>query len=32
MQEVTTFDGYDFWLCDGKDPEGNVFQIKQRKP
>jgi predicted enzyme related to lactoylglutathione lyase len=28
---VTTFDGYDYWICDGKDPEGNVFQIKQKK-
>lgn len=28
---VKTFDGYDYWICDGKDPEGNVFQIKQKK-
>ncbi|SHF98420.1 VOC family protein [Pedobacter caeni] len=32
MKEVTTFEGYDYLLCDGEDPEGNVFQIKQRKP
>mgnify|MGYP000884852556 CR=1 FL=1 len=31
MRQVKTFDNYDFWLCDGTDPEGNVFQIKQRK-
>jgi catechol-2,3-dioxygenase len=31
MQEVKTFDNYDYWLCDGEDPEGNVFQLKQRK-
>lgn len=31
LQEVKTFDNYDFWLCDGEDPEGNVFQLKQRK-
>lgn len=31
MKEVTTFDNYPYWLCDGEDPEGNVFQIKQRK-
>lgn len=31
MREVKTFEGYDYWLCDGEDPEGNVFQLKQRK-
>jgi catechol-2,3-dioxygenase len=31
MKEVKTFDNYDYWLCDGEDPEGNVFQLKQRK-
>jgi catechol-2,3-dioxygenase len=31
MKEVKTFENYDYWLCDGKDPEGNVFQLKQRK-
>jgi catechol-2,3-dioxygenase len=31
LKEVTTFDGYDYWLCDGEDPEGNVFQLRQRK-
>jgi len=31
MREVKTFDDYDFWLCDGVDPEGNVFQFKQKK-
>jgi len=31
MREVKTFDNYDFWLCDGEDPEGNVFQLKQKK-
>ncbi|KPH12430.1 VOC family protein [Chryseobacterium sp. ERMR1:04] len=31
MREVKTFDNYDFWLCDGTDPEGNVFQLKSRK-
>lgn len=28
---VATFDGYDYWICDGKDPERNVFQLKQKK-
>lgn len=31
MREIKTFENYDSWLCDGEDPEGNVFQLKQRK-
>lgn len=31
MREVKTFDNYDYWICDGEDPEGNVFQLKQKK-
>lgn len=31
MQEVKTFEAYDFWICDGEDPEGNAFQLKQKK-
>lgn len=31
LREVKTFDNYDFLLCDGEDPEGNVFQLKQKK-
>jgi len=31
MREIKTFDGYAYWLCDGQDPEGNVFQLKQSK-
>ncbi len=31
MKEIKTFDNYDYWLCDGQDPEGNIFQLKQRK-
>ena len=31
IREIKTFDNYDFWICDGEDPEGNVFQLKQRK-
>ncbi|WCT11324.1 VOC family protein [Mucilaginibacter jinjuensis] len=31
MRDIKTFDNYDYWLCDGEDPEGNVFQLKQRK-
>jgi len=31
MKEVLTWEGYDYWVCDGEDPEGNVFQLKQVK-
>lgn len=31
MRKIKTFEDYDFWLCDGVDPEGNVFQLKCRK-
>jgi len=31
MKEIKTFDDYNYWLCDGEDPEGNVFQLKRRK-
>ena len=31
LREIKTFENYDFWHCDGEDPEGNVFQLKQRK-
>jgi catechol-2,3-dioxygenase len=31
LQEVKTFDNYEYWICDGTDPEGNVFQLRQKK-
>ncbi|PQA92467.1 hypothetical protein B0A69_15665 [Chryseobacterium shigense] len=31
MRAIKTFENYDFWLCDGTDPEGNVFQLKSKK-
>jgi catechol-2,3-dioxygenase len=31
LGDIKTWDNYGFWLCDGFDPEGNVFQIKQKK-
>jgi catechol-2,3-dioxygenase len=31
MREIKTFEGYSYWLCDGEDPESNMFQLKQRK-
>lgn len=27
MQEVKSFPGFNYLMCDGEDPEGNVFQI-----
>lgn len=29
IKEVKSFEDYDFLICDGEDPEGNVFQFKQ---
>jgi catechol-2,3-dioxygenase len=29
--EIQSWEGYPFTLFDGKDPEGNVFQVKQIK-
>ncbi|MBB6272503.1 putative enzyme related to lactoylglutathione lyase [Pedobacter cryoconitis] len=31
MKQIKTFDNYGYWFCDGEDPEGNVFQLKQKK-
>ncbi len=30
MREPKTFTGFDYLLCDGEDPEGNVFQLMQK--
>lgn len=30
--DIKTYPNYPFLLCDGKDAEGNVFQLKQAKP
>jgi predicted enzyme related to lactoylglutathione lyase len=29
MGEIKSFPGYPYLLCDGEDPEGNVFQLSQ---
>lgn len=29
--EIKTFENFGYWVCDGKDPEGNVFQLSQKK-
>jgi catechol-2,3-dioxygenase len=31
VTDVKTWDNYNYWLFDGKDPEGNVFQLRQKK-
>ncbi|WP_430612575.1 hypothetical protein [Flavobacterium sp. JP2137] len=31
IRDIKTFENYGFWLCDGVDPEGNVFQLKSAK-
>ncbi len=31
LKEINSFDNYGYWLCDGEDPEGNIFQLKQKK-
>jgi hypothetical protein len=32
IDDIKTYPNYLFLLCDGKDAEGNVFQLKQAKP
>jgi predicted enzyme related to lactoylglutathione lyase len=29
MRELKRYDGFAYLLCDGEDPEGNVFQLSQ---
>jgi catechol 2,3-dioxygenase-like lactoylglutathione lyase family enzyme len=31
MKEVMTWENYPFLICDGEDPEGNIFQLKSKK-
>jgi len=31
LNEIKTYDNYNYWVCDGEDPEGNVFQLKLPK-
>lgn len=30
LKETQEWEGYDYIICDGEDPEGNLFQLKQR--
>ena len=31
LGEIKTWDGFDYRVCDGEDPEGNVFQLRVKK-
>jgi catechol-2,3-dioxygenase len=31
IKGIQTWDNFDYWVCDGNDPEGNVFQLRIRK-
>ncbi|MBN8642820.1 MAG: hypothetical protein J0L86_13495 [Flavobacteriales bacterium] len=31
LKEVMSWENYPFLICDGEDPEGNVFQLKVKK-
>lgn len=31
LTEIKTWDNYPYWICDGEDPEGNVFQLRMKK-
>jgi len=31
LGEIQNWDGFDYLICDGEDPEGNIFQLRQRK-
>lgn len=31
LTEIKTWDSYPYWICDGEDPEGNVFQLRMKK-
>ncbi len=31
LKEVMSWENYPYLLCDGEDPEGNVFQLKAKK-
>lgn len=31
LKEIRTWDNYAYWVLDGEDPEGNVFQLRAKK-
>lgn len=32
ISEIKTWEGYPYLVCDGEDYEGNVFQLRMKKP
>lgn len=31
IKPIRTWDNYPYWVCDGEDPDGNVFQLRMKK-
>jgi catechol-2,3-dioxygenase len=31
LTEIKTWDNFPYWVCDGEDYEGNVFQLRMKK-
>lgn len=31
IKPIKTWDNYRYWVCDGEDPEGNIFQLRMKK-
>jgi len=31
IKPIKTWDNYPYWVCDGEDPEGNIFQLRMKK-
>jgi len=31
LKEIMSWDNYPYWICDGEDPEQNVFQLRMKK-
>ena len=31
IKDIKTWDNYSYLVCDGEDPEGNVFQLRMKK-
>lgn len=31
IEGIQTWDNFGYWVCDGNDPEGNVFQLRMKK-
>ena len=31
LNEIKSWENYPYWICDGEDPEQNVFQLRMKK-